>query len=117
MIVRIELNQLENRSGYYFFNDSLFTGEAYDHREQKLFKVYQITEGKITAEQDFGFFKHAQQVKIDYNVVIDDYENGDPLYYHGKLFNGITYEYKDGFVFSEALWNDGYAVENDRLVS
>jgi len=33
MIVRIELNQLENRSGYYFFNDFLFTGLAYDHRD------------------------------------------------------------------------------------
>ncbi|MCX8657052.1 hypothetical protein J3U08_09640 [Gilliamella sp. B2894] len=109
--VRVELSHLQIIQGVYFLNDVLFTGLAYDHRQQKLFKVYQITEGKITAEQDFGFFKHAQPVKIDYDVVIDEYENGDPLYYHGKLFNGVTYEYKDGFVFSEALWNDGYSVE------
>ncbi|MCX8650677.1 hypothetical protein J3U21_09870 [Gilliamella sp. B2776] len=109
--VRVELSHLQIIQGVYFLNDVLFTGLAYDHRQQKLFKVYQITEGKITAEQDFGFFKHAHPVKIDYDVVIDEYENGDPLYYHGKLFNGVTYEYKDGFVFSEALWNDGYSVE------
>ena len=109
--VRVELSHLQIIQDFYVLNDVLFTGLAYDHREQKLFKVYQITEGKITAEQDFGFFKHAQQVKIDYNVVIDDYENGDALYYHGKLFNGVTYDYKDGFVFSEMLWNDGYVVE------
>ena len=110
--VRVELSHLQIIQDFYVLNDVLFTGLAYDHREQKLFKVYQITEGKITAEQDFGFFKHAQQVKIDYYVIVDDYEFGDALYYHGKLFNGVTYEYKDGFVFSEVLWNDGYAVES-----
>ncbi|WP_294966741.1 hypothetical protein [uncultured Gilliamella sp.] len=109
--VRVELSHLQIIQDFYVLNDVLFTGLAYDHREQKLFKVYQITEGKITAEQDFGFFKHAQQVKIDYYVIDDDYEFGDALYYHGKLFNGVTYEYKNGFVFSEVLWNDGYAVE------
>lgn len=45
MTVRIELNQLDNRSGYYFFNDFLFTGEAYDHRDNQLYQVYEITDG------------------------------------------------------------------------
>jgi hypothetical protein len=29
MIVRIELNQLEKRGNYYFYNDTPFNGEAY----------------------------------------------------------------------------------------
>ncbi|WDM18958.1 hypothetical protein J4T76_01030 [Gilliamella sp. B3022] len=109
--VRVELSHLQIIQGVYFLNDVLFTGLAYDHRQQKLFKVYQITEGKITAEQDFGFFKQHYEIKIDYSVIDDEHDFENPVYYQGKLFTGITNGYRNGFVSSELLWNDGYVVE------
>ena len=111
--VRVELSHLQVIQGFYFLNDVLFSGLAYDHREQKLHKVYQMTEGKITGEQDFGFYQHSSGVKIDFAVIEDDeyYESDDPVYYQGELLNGVTYKYYDGFVCVESLWIDGYDVE------
>ena len=111
--VRVELSHLQVIQGFYFLNDVLFSGLAYDHREQKLHKVYQMTEGKITGEQAFGFFKHSSGVKIDFAVIEDDvdYEFRNLVYYQGELLNGVTYEYCDGFVLSESLWVDGWEVE------
>ena len=111
--VRVELSHLQLIQGFYFLNNVLFSGLAYDHREQKLHKVYQMTEGKITGEQAFGFYQHSSGVKIDFAMIEDDvdYEFDDPVYYQGELLNGVTYEYYDGFVCVESLWIDGYEVE------
>ncbi|OCG44722.1 hypothetical protein A9G28_01860 [Gilliamella sp. Fer1-1] len=109
--VRVELSYLQQISGLYFLNDVLFTGLAYDHREQKLHKVYQITQGKITAEDDYGFFKYHSPIKINYDVIEEEHDYDYELFYQGKLFNGITYCYCDGFVYMELFWVDGYVVE------
>jgi transglutaminase-like putative cysteine protease len=66
MIVRIELNQLEKRSNDYFYNDTPFNGEAYDHRDNQLYQVYEITDGVITGSRDYGFFEANDQPKVDY---------------------------------------------------
>lgn len=110
--VRVELSHLCIIDGYYFFNDNLFNGFAYDHREQQLYKVYQIIAGKISAEQDYGFFESPSLIKIDYTVIEDDYSIDEKMFYQGEPLNGITYEYRDGFVRIESLWVDGYIVEN-----
>lgn len=110
--VRVELSQLCIIDGYYFFNDNLFNGFAYDHREQQLYKVYQIIAGKISAEKDYGFFESPSLIRIDYTVIKDDYNIDEKMFYQGEPLNGITYEYRDGFVRIESLWVDGYIVEN-----
>lgn len=110
--VRVELSQLCIIDGYYFFNDNLFNGFAYDHREQQLYKVYQIIAGKISAEKDYGFFESPSLIRIDYTVIKDDYNIDEKMFYLGEPLNGITYEYRDGFVRVESLWVDGYIVEN-----
>ncbi|TEA27134.1 hypothetical protein, partial [Candidatus Schmidhempelia bombi] len=102
--VRVELSYLQQIDGLYFLNDVLFTGLAYDHREQKLHKVYQITQGKITAEDDYGFFKYPTPIKIDYDVINEEHDYDYELFYQGKLFNGITYCYSNGFVSMELFW-------------
>ncbi|MWP47973.1 hypothetical protein [Gilliamella sp. Pas-s27] len=118
--VRVELSYLQQIDGLYFLNDVLFSGLAYDHREQTLHKVYQITQGAITAEDDYGFFKHnSSPLKIDFDVIEDEDEDGDyynygndTTYYQGELLNGVTYVYRNGFLWGEALWIDGYDVED-----
>ncbi|PQL91748.1 hypothetical protein [Apibacter adventoris] len=110
--VRVELSHLGIIDGYYFLNDILFNGFAYDHRDQQLYKVYQIIAGKISAEQDYGFFESQSLVKIDFAVIEDDYNIDEEMFYQGKPLNGITYEYLDGFVWIESLWIDGYIVED-----
>ena len=116
MIVRIELNQLDNRSGYYFFNDFLFTGEAYDHRDNQLYQVYEITDGVITGSRDYGFFKTSGMVKVDIDLLDSgdfDYEmNGIPYTYNDKPFTGVSFSYLHGFVFSESLYLNGWIVES-----
>lgn len=110
--IRIELSYLRVIDGYYFLNDILFNGFAYDHREQKLHKVYQIIAGKISSEEDYGFFKSKSLVKIDYSMIDDEHDYDYETYYQGKLLNGVTYSYRDGFVWGESLWVDGYIVES-----
>ena len=116
MIVRIELNQLENRSGYYFFNDFLFTGEAYDHRDNQLYQVYEIIDGVITGSRDYGFLQTDGMIKVDYDLLNSgdfDYEmNQIPYYYQNKPFTGLYYNYHFGFVLSEAVCIDGWIVKN-----
>jgi len=112
MPVRVELNHLMVMDGYYFLNDVLFTGLAYDHRDKTLYKVYQMVDGKISSEQDYGFFERAGFAKFDYDTIEDFYEAYVEFIYQGKPFNGITYDYRDGFVWGELLWVDGYNVES-----
>ena len=115
MIVRIELNQLENRSGYYFFNDSLFTGEAYDHRDNQLYQVYEITDGVITGSRDYGFLQAEGMIKVDYKVLHStefDYEMDDIRYFYQETpFTGLCYQYRFGFVLTEHLCIDGWFVK------
>ena len=115
MIVRIELNQLDNRSGYYFFNDFLFTGLAYDHRDNQLYQVYEITDGVITGSRDYGFLQEAGMIKVDSELIHGgdfDYEMNDvPYTYHGKPFTGLFYDYSSGFVFAETLCINGWTVK------
>lgn len=116
MIVRIELNQLENRSNYYFYNDILFTGEAYDHRDNQLYKVYEITNGKITGSRDYGFFETNSMIKVDSGLIHGgdfDYEMNDiPYTYLGKPFTGLFYDYFAGFVSGESLCINGWIVKD-----
>jgi hypothetical protein len=116
MIVRIELNQLENRSNYYFYNDILFTGEAYDHRDNRLYQIYEITDGIITGSRDYGFFEANGMVKVDYELLHSgdfDYEMNDiPYTYHGKPFTGLFYDYSSGFVLGESLCINGWIVKD-----
>ncbi|WP_276922254.1 hypothetical protein [Frischella perrara] len=115
MIVRIELNQLENRSNYYFYNDILFTGEAYDHRDNQLYQVYEITDGEITGSRDYGFFETNGMVKVDSELVhsgdFDYVMNDIPYTYLGKPFTGLFYDYFAGFVSGEALCINGWIVK------
>ena len=115
MIVRIELNQLENRSGYYFFNDFLFTGEAYDHRDNQLYQVYEITDGVITGSRDYGFLQAEGMIKVDYKVLHStdfDYEMDDIRYFYQETpFTGLCYQYRFGFVLTEHLCIDGWFVK------
>lgn len=116
MIVKIELNQLENRSNYYFYNDILFTGEAYDHRDNQLYKVYEITNGKITGSRDYGFFETNSMIKVDSGLIHGgdfDYEMNDiPYTYLGKPFTGLFYDYFAGFVSGESLCINGWIVKD-----
>ncbi|AJA45610.1 hypothetical protein FPB0191_01794 [Frischella perrara] len=117
MIVRIELNQLENRSNYYFYNDILFTGEAYDHRDNQLYQVYEITDGEITGSRDYGFFETNGMIKVDYDLLQSgenfDYEmNQLPYYFQGQPFTGVMYEYRFGFVLSEAIFINSWLIEH-----
>ena len=117
MIVRIELNQLENRSNYYFYNDILFTGEAYDHRDNQLYQVYEITDGEITGSRDYGFFETNGMIKVDYDLLESgenfDYEmNQLPYYFQGQPFTGVMYEYRFGFVLSEAIFINSWLIEH-----
>ena len=117
MIVRIELNQLENRSNYYFYNDILFTGEAYDHRNNQLYQVYEITDGEITGSRDYGFFETNGMIKVDYDLLQSgenfDYEmNQLPYYFQGQPFTGVMYEYRFGFVLSEAIFINSWLIEH-----
>jgi hypothetical protein len=117
MIVRIELNQLENRSNYYFYNDILFTGEAYDHRDNQLYQVYEITDGIITGSRDYGALQAEGMIKIDYDLLTSgeyfDYEmNQIRCYYQGKPFTGLYYNYSCGFVLSEGVCIDGWVVKS-----
>ena len=116
MIVRIELNQLENRSNYYFYNDILFTGEAYDHRDNQLYQVYEITDGEITGSRDYGFFETNGMVKVDSELVhsgdFDYVMNDIPYTYLGKPFTGLFYDYFAGFVSGEALCINGWIVKD-----
>ncbi|TEA26363.1 hypothetical protein, partial [Candidatus Schmidhempelia bombi] len=116
MIVRIELNQLENRNNYYFYNDILFTGEAYDHRDNRLYQVYEITDGIITGSRDYGFLEAEGMIKVDYDLLVSgdfDYEMNDiPYTYHDKPFTGLCYEYSFGFVKVEHLCIDGWIVKS-----
>jgi hypothetical protein len=116
MIVRIELNQLENRSNYYFYNDILFTGEAYDHRDNRLYQVYEITDGIITGSRDYGALQAEGMIKIDYDLLDSgdfDYEMNDICYsYQGKPFTGLCYQYSFGFVQVEHLSIDGWFVKS-----
>ena len=117
MIVRIELNQLENRSNYYFYNDILFTGEAYDHRDNQLYQVYEITDGEITGSRDYGFFETKGMIKVDCDLLQSgenfDYEmNQLPFYFQGQPFTGVTYQYRFGFVLSEAIFINSWLIEH-----
>ena len=117
MIVRIELNQLENRSNYYFYNDILFTGEAYDHRDNQLYQVYEITDGEITGSRDYGFFETNGMIKVDCDLLQSgenfDYEmNQLPYYFQGQPFTGVMYEYRFGFVLSEAIFINSWLIEH-----
>jgi hypothetical protein len=116
MIVRIELNQLENRNNYYFYNDILFTGEAYDHRNNRLYQVYEITDGIITGSRDYGFLEAEGMIKVDYDLLVSgdfDYEMNDiPYTYHDKPFTGLCYNYHHGFVLSEVICIDGWVVKH-----
>ena len=117
MIVRIELNQLENRSNYYFYNDILFTGEAYDHRNNQLYQVYEITDGEITGSRDYGFFETKGMIKVDCDLLQSgenfDYEmNQLPFYFQGQPFTGVTYQYRFGFVLSEAIFINSWLIEH-----
>ena len=117
MIVRIELNQLENRSNYYSYNDILFTGEAYDHRDNQLYQVYEITDGEITGSRDYGFFETNGMIKVDYDLLQSgenfDYEmNQLPYYFQGQPFTGVMYEYRFSFVLSEAIFINSWLIEH-----
>ncbi|WP_141674892.1 hypothetical protein, partial [Gilliamella sp. App4-10] len=117
MIVRIELNQLEKRSNDYFYNDTPFNGEAYDHRDNQLYQVYEITDGIITGSRDYGVFEANGMIKVDYDLLTSaeyfDYEmNQIRCYYQGKPFTGICYEYRFGFVLGESLNIDGWEVKS-----
>ncbi|WP_295840332.1 hypothetical protein [uncultured Apibacter sp.] len=116
MIVRIELNQLEKRSNYYFYNDILFTGEAYHHRDNQLYQVYEITDGEITGSRDYGFFETNGMVKVDSELVhsgdFDYVMNDIPYTYLGKPFTGLFYDYFAGFVSGEALCINGWIVKD-----
>jgi hypothetical protein len=116
MIVRIELNQLEKRSNDYFYNDTPFNGEAYDHRDNQLYQVYEITDGIITGSRDYGFFGTNGMVKVDYELLHSgdfDYEMNDiPYTYHGKPFTGLFYDYSSGFVLGESLCINGWIVKD-----
>jgi hypothetical protein len=116
MIVRIELNQLEKRSNYYFYNDTPFNGEAYDHRDNQLYQVYEITDGIVTGSRDYGFFGTNGMVKVDYELLHSgdfDYEMNDiPYTYHGKPFTGLFYDYSSGFVLGESLCINGWIVKD-----
>jgi hypothetical protein len=115
MIVRIELNQLEKRSNYYFYNDTPFNGEAYDHRDNQLYQVYEITDGIITGSRDYGVFEANGMIKVDYELLHSgdfDYEMNDIRYsYQGKPFTGLCYQYSFGFVQVEHLCIDGWFVK------
>jgi hypothetical protein len=116
MKVRIELNQLEKRSNYYFYNDTPFNGEAYDHRDNQLYQVYEITDGIVTGSRDYGFFGTNGMVKVDYELLHSgdfDYEMNDiPYTYHGKPFTGLFYDYSSGFVLGESLCINGWIVKD-----
>ncbi|MCO6551309.1 MAG: hypothetical protein J6580_11630 [Gilliamella sp.] len=116
MIVRIELNQLEKRSNYYFYNDTPFNGEAYDHRDNQLYQVYEITDGVITGSRDYGFFEANGQPKVDYELLHSgdfDYEMNDiPYTYQGKPFTGLFYDYSSGFLLGESLCINGWIVKD-----
>jgi hypothetical protein len=117
MLVRIELNQLEKRSNYYFYNGMLFTGEAYDHRNNRLYQVYEITDGIITGSRDYGFLEAESMIKVDYDLLHSseyfDYEmNQLRYYYQGEPFTGICYDYRFGFVLGETLNIDGWEVKS-----
>jgi hypothetical protein len=116
MKVRIELNQLEKRSNYYFYNDTSFNGEAYDHRDNQLYQVYEITDGVITGNRDYGALQAEGMIKIDYDLLNSgeyfDYEmNQLPYYFQGQPFTGIAYEYRFGFVLAEAIFINSWLVE------
>ncbi|WP_141674840.1 hypothetical protein [Gilliamella sp. WF3-4] len=115
MKVRIELNQLEKRSNYYFYNDTPFNGEAYDHRDNQLYQVYEITDGIITGSRDYGVFEANGMIKVDYELLHSgdfDYEMNDIRYsYQGKPFTGLCYQYSFGFVQVEHLCIDGWFVK------
>ncbi|OCG17071.1 hypothetical protein A9G24_03370 [Gilliamella sp. App6-5] len=117
MIVRIKLNQLEKRSNDYFYNDTPFNGEAYDHRDNQLYQVYEITDGIITGSRDYGALQADGMIKIDYDLLTSaeyfDYEmNQIRCYYQGQPFTGLYYNYSSGFLLSEGLCIDGWVVKN-----
>ncbi|OCG21208.1 hypothetical protein [Gilliamella sp. App4-10] len=116
MIVRIELNQLEKRSNDYFYNDTPFNGEAYDHRDNQLYQVYEITDGVITGSRDYGVFEANGMIKLEQGekenkmneiknktesnppirVELSHLQRIDGLYFlNDVLFRGLAYDHRN----------------------
>lgn len=115
MIVRVELDNLIQKGEYYFLNNILFTGEAYDHRDNKLYKVYEINQGIISSDRDYGFLGEKGMLKLDYSLLMseEDFDVGEyRLYFQGKPFTGVYYEYRFGFVLCESLSINGWTTES-----
>lgn len=113
--VKIELRQLQLKGGYYFFNDVLFAGEAYDHRDNQLYQIYEIEQGQIISSKEYDIFGQSGMLKLDYDLLDSkyDYRQGDMChYYQNKLFTGVYYGYCNGFLFYQGLCIDGWVVKS-----
>lgn len=118
MTVRIKLQALTKSGMLYTYNDVPFTGEAYDHPDELLKKVYILNRGVIVAEKNHGVLVPEQPAPLQVNerlLNVDDYydaENDDyPAYYQGKPFTGIGYFYVDGFCRTESQYLEGDDIE------
>ena len=118
MTVRIKLQALTQHGSLYTYNKVPFTGEAYDHPEELLKKVYVLNQGLIIAEKNYGALAPLQSQPLQVNTKalnFDDHydaENDtDITYYQDKPFTGISYFYVDGFCRTEIQYFEGNDIE------
>lgn len=115
MIVRIELKNLRYKGEHYFFNDILFTGEAYDYRDNQVYQIHEINEGVIVASHDYGLLGRAGMPKLDYYCIDVDKDVESAFltgHIQNKPYTGVCYIFKSGFLASEILFIDGILRES-----